>query len=84
MSRVKFFVLLFIFNLSIGFVFSQNISEITVVTEEWEDCTNKDLSGLYFDILREVFEPEGISLNIRFEPYARSLETIKSNRPILS
>lgn len=78
MLRVKFFTFLLIFNLSIVFVFSQNISEITVVTEEWEDCTNKDLSGLYFDILREVFEPEGISLNVKFEPYARSLETIKS------
>jgi polar amino acid transport system substrate-binding protein len=60
--------------------FSQKITSINLVTEEWEDCTNADGSGLYFDIFRAVFEPEGIKVAYQFMPYARSVETVQAKK----
>lgn len=51
---------------------------IEVVTEEWEWCTETDGTGLYFDILREVFNPEGYTLDITHVPYSRSTHLVKS------
>jgi len=47
--------------------------KITLASEEWNDYTNKDGSGLAWDVLRQVFEPAGITLQSRSEPYTRSV-----------
>jgi len=47
--------------------------KITLASEEWNDYTNKDGSGLAWDVLRQVFEPAGITLQTRSEPYTRSV-----------
>ncbi|WP_017902312.1 substrate-binding periplasmic protein [Pseudomonas asplenii] len=46
--------------------------QIRLVSEEWADYTNADGSGLAWDVLREVFEPRGVKVEIRSEPYVRS------------
>ncbi len=59
---------------------AQSTDQILVVTEEWEDATNTDGTGLYFDILRAVFEKEGISVNFKIVPYARSTVLIQKGQ----
>lgn len=48
-------------------------SVIHLASEEWKDYTTADGQGLGWDVLREVFEPAGVKLVIRIEPYTRSI-----------
>lgn len=48
-------------------------SVIHLASEEWEDYTAADGHGLGWDVLRQVFEPAGVKLDIRTEPYLRSM-----------
>ncbi|HOV15660.1 MAG TPA: hypothetical protein PK771_15335, partial [Spirochaetota bacterium] len=68
----KYFVTNF-FIFSFFLLFSQEGKQILIVTDEWEGTTNKDGTGLYFDIIREVFKEDGYTFNIKFYPYARSV-----------
>ncbi len=45
---------------------------IRLVSEVWENHTNADGTGLAWELLREVFEPEGVKLEYRSMPYTRS------------
>ena len=47
--------------------------KIMLASEAWDDYTNADGSGLAWDVLRQVFEPVGITLQTRIEPYTRSV-----------
>ncbi|OIN50189.1 ABC transporter substrate-binding protein [Pseudomonas azotoformans] len=47
--------------------------KIMLASEEWNDYTNKDGTGLAWDVLRQVFEPTGIKLQTRSVPYTRSV-----------
>ncbi|MBN0979536.1 transporter substrate-binding domain-containing protein [Pseudomonas sp. SDM007_2] len=47
--------------------------QIRLASETWNDYTNADGSGLAWDVLREVFEPAGVKVKIRSEPYTRSV-----------
>lgn len=46
---------------------------IYLASEEWEDYTAADGHGLAWDVLRQVFEPAGVKVSIRSEPYIRSM-----------
>ncbi|VVP15947.1 substrate-binding periplasmic protein [Pseudomonas fluorescens] len=48
-------------------------SVIQLASEGWEDYTAADGHGLGWDVLRKVFEPAGVTLKIRTEPYLRSM-----------
>ena len=65
--------------LTIG-VYAQNLGVLNVVTEEWADATNADGTGLYFDILRAVYEPVGGRLSIQIMPYTRAVSTVQNKR----
>ncbi|KRP63819.1 substrate-binding periplasmic protein [Pseudomonas orientalis] len=47
--------------------------KVVLASEEWNDYTNNDGSGLAWDVLRRVFEPAGVTLQIRSVPYTRSI-----------
>ena len=47
-------------------------SVIHLASEAWKDFTDADGQGLGWDVLREVFEPAGVKLAIRTEPYTRA------------
>jgi len=47
--------------------------KVMLASEEWNDYTNKDGSGLAWDVLRKLFEPAGITLQTRSVPYTRSV-----------
>lgn len=56
-----------------GPVDAASIKQIRLASEVWNDYTEVDGRGMAWDILREVFEPEGVKLDIRSEPYTRSV-----------
>lgn len=56
---------------------SEQPSEIRVASEVWEDHTNADGTGMAWDILRQVFEPVGVSLRIQSVPYTRSVGLVQ-------
>lgn len=47
--------------------------KVMLASEEWNDYTNKDGSGLAWEVVRQIFEPVGITLQTRSEPYTRSV-----------
>tara|TARA_R110000868_G_scaffold411207_4_gene702284 strand:+ start:2974 stop:3909 length:936 start_codon:yes stop_codon:yes gene_type:complete len=49
-----------------------------VVSEQWPGYSNADGSGLYFELIKAVFEPEGIAVNIRIHPILRGIASIHS------
>ena len=63
-----------------GSSFAQEFNDITVASEEWEGATQADGSGLYWDILRSVYEPVGIKVNWSIASYARSVALVKQKR----
>ena len=68
MYKKIFLILLFNFQI----LSAQNIKEVLIVSESWEGYTNKDGSGLYFDIARMIYEPMGIEVKTKTYPYKRS------------
>ncbi|OHE62894.1 MAG: hypothetical protein A2001_00380 [Treponema sp. GWC1_61_84] len=63
---------------------AQTASQITIASDTWASCTEKDGSGLYFDILRLVFGNSGASLDIRMVPFARSVQMLESGKADIS
>lgn len=45
--------------------------EIRIITPQWEGQTNADGTGLFFEILKAVYGPEGIALRFKFAPWKR-------------
>lgn len=51
--------------------------DILLVSEHWNDYTEPDGSGLGWDLMREVFEPAGIKVKSRIEPYTRAVGLVQ-------
>ena len=81
-KRVALFKKIFILLLLLNFQLfaTQTPKEIFIVTESWEDLTNKDGTGLYFDLARMIYEPAGISVKIKIYPYKRSSRMVEKKR----
>lgn len=41
---------------------TDKITDIHIATPLWEGQTNKDGTGLFFDIVRSVYEPAGLTM----------------------
>ncbi|MDX5373506.1 MAG: transporter substrate-binding domain-containing protein [Pseudomonadaceae bacterium] len=52
-------------------------SDIQLVSEYWAGHTNPDGSGLAWALLRQVFEPAGVAVVWRNEPYMRSIGLVQ-------
>ena len=63
-----------------AFVGAQDLSTITVASDEWADCTQSDGTGLYFDVIRMVYANQGSKLDIRITPFARSVGMVESGK----
>src|SRR3954469_5805841 len=50
---------------------------IHLASEDWEDYSAADGHGLAWDVLRKVFEPAGVRLDIRTVPYTRSIGLVQ-------
>ncbi len=64
----------------IGSAAGQDIKSIKIVTPEWEDCTYKDGTGLFFEIVRNVYEPEGIRMEYEFVPWKRAVYIVEEKK----
>lgn len=53
---------------------------LTFVSEVWEDATEKDGTGLYFEIMRKVFEPLGYKVNTVTTTYSRSVYLVQTGK----
>ncbi|WP_434560704.1 substrate-binding periplasmic protein [Pseudomonas sp. Z4-20] len=73
-------LLLLCFGALLGFRVAESAplpGEIRAASEEWADYTQADGQGMAWDILREVFEPEGVKLKTRSVPYTRSIGLVE-------
>lgn len=52
---------------------------LQVATPAWTDETNEDGSGLYFDLLRAVYQPLGIDLCFRIVPFNRVVLMLRNH-----
>ena len=66
--------------LSVTLFAEEKITEFNVVSDEWETCTEKDGSGMYFDLMRAIYEPLGIKVEFKLMPYARTVFTVKEKK----
>ena len=53
---------------------------ITFATEEWKDATHKDGTGLYWDVLRAVYESQGYKIKPLIRSYKGSVKLIKTKK----
>jgi polar amino acid transport system substrate-binding protein len=54
--------------------------EILFASEEWTDATNRDGTGLYWDIFRAVYEPAGVKVNFIIRSYEGSINLVTTNK----
>ena len=53
---------------------------LTVHSEDWEDYTEKDGSGFAWDVVRAVYEPAGVKIEIGTMPYARAVMNVTNGQ----
>lgn len=54
--------------------------EIRLSSDTWHSLTMADGTGLYFDLIRAVYEPQGIRVFLVMVPYARSVALVEAKR----
>lgn len=75
---MKHLVLVLVSILGLAGLGAQDLGTLSIATEEWADCTLKDGTGLYFDVIRRVFADQKPKLDIKFVPFARSVELLEA------
>ncbi|WP_019528715.1 substrate-binding periplasmic protein [Dasania marina] len=57
---------------------------IKVASEHWPDFVNPDGTGLYFEIIKAVYEPVGIAVQLTIEPFKRArLGTVQQHHDVV-
>ncbi|MFJ3484532.1 substrate-binding periplasmic protein [Pseudomonas sp. NPDC090202] len=51
--------------------------DIVLVSEQWNAYTEADGTGLGWDLMREIFEPAGVRVITRIEPYTRAVGLVQ-------
>lgn len=68
------FILLF------SFLYGETITKVLGVSEKWEDATQENCKGFYWDIAKEVFALSDITLECKNVPYERSVYMVKTEK----
>jgi polar amino acid transport system substrate-binding protein len=55
-----------------------NNKEIFVVSEAWENLTNKDGSGLYFELTKMIYGMDGFHVKVKTYPFSRASMMVKN------
>jgi polar amino acid transport system substrate-binding protein len=71
---------LFFCSFPISAISGNTPTEIIMASEEWTNATNRDGTGLYWDILRAVYEPLGIKTKFIIQSYNGSVKLVTKNR----
>jgi len=53
---------------------------IDLVSDEWHNLTRKDGTGLYWDLIRMVYQRQGIEMRPRIFPYPRSVQMVREKK----
>ena len=61
-------------------LYAADDTTITFASEEWQYATNKDGTGLYWDIFRAVFEPEGYTIETKLCTYDASVRMVEMQK----
>ncbi len=75
-NSIVVIILALILSFSIMPAYAEN-TKLIFSSEEWKDATNKDGTGLYWDIFRAVYEPEGYEVNPKIRSYQGSINLLK-------
>ncbi|WP_430462183.1 substrate-binding periplasmic protein [Thalassolituus sp. LLYu03] len=54
----------------------ENIKAMSVVAPEWEGQTNADGTGLYWDVLKTIYEPVGVKVKTANVPWNRAMKMV--------
>ena len=81
MTKAGFFILFFVLcPICFSALAGSPPAEIVLASEEWANATNKDGTGLYWDIFRAVYEPVGIKTKFIIRSYKGSVSLVKKNQ----
>ena len=81
MKRPVFLILfLFFCTICVPAMAGNTPTEIILASEEWLNATNRDGTGLYWDIFRAVYEPVGIKTKFIIRSYKGSVSLVKKNK----
>ncbi|WP_319522284.1 transporter substrate-binding domain-containing protein [uncultured Desulfosarcina sp.] len=72
---ILFFLTLFLWLPATGAVLAGDVAGadfIDIATPQWDGQTNADGSGLFFEIVKRVYSPEGIEMKFNFVPWKRA------------
>jgi polar amino acid transport system substrate-binding protein len=81
MRKAAFFIMFFMFcPIYFPALAGNTPAEIILASEEWANATNRDGTGLYWDIFRAVYEPVGIKTKFIIRSYKGSVSLVKKNQ----
>ena len=81
MKKIAFLILFIVFcPIFHGAMAGGEPEEIVLASEEWANATNKDGTGLYWDIFRAVYEPVGIKTKFIIRSCKGSVSLVKKNQ----
>jgi len=65
-------------------IFAKDIKSIHVTSKEWNGYTNKDGTGVYWEVIKAIYEPMGIEVRTWVMPWKRAeLTTLTKNADAL-
>ena len=79
-KTVSIFLLLLFFPLCFPAMAGNTPTEIVMASEEWTNATNRDGTGLYWDIFRAIYEPVGIKTKYIIQSFNGSVSLVIKNR----
>lgn len=56
------------------------LSTVHISTEQWQGFTHPDYSGAYFDLIRLLFQPHQLQLEVTFTNYNRALNLVRQHK----
>ncbi len=65
---------------STGLGQDRKINNIQIATPQWDGQTNKDGTGLFFEIVKRIYEPEEIKVDVVFCPWKRAQSRVSSGK----
>lgn len=79
MKQLPFSLLVALFILpSVSLAGSQGLTTINIVSQEWIGQTNADGTGLYFELLNEIYKPLGIAVHAKIVPFDRAVMMLRN------
>jgi polar amino acid transport system substrate-binding protein len=79
-KMIQMGTILLIWLLTVSPIAGNTPQEIILASEEWQNATNRDGTGLYWDIFRAVYEPVGIKPKFIIRSYNGSVNLVKHHK----